>query len=361
MKLFFTIIFALILTLSCSKKMEEYTVKKQSITESVYASGSIESENQHQIFTTINGTIKDILVIEGDIVKKNQPLITIENNTTSLNQKNAEIIAKYSSIENNKVKLSDLKLTIQQAKQKYLIDSIAFDRQKILFSRKIISKSEFEQNELIYLNSSTNLKTLKLRLIDLENQLKFNNDQTQNNLELNSFINDELIIKSEISGKIYSILKKKGELVNNQSPLIIIGSNNDFKINLQIDEYDIIKIVKGQKVIVALDSYKDKSFEAIITKINPIMNERTKTFNVEAHFVKKPPTLYPNLTLEANIIISEKNNVFTIPRKFLLKNNHVLNENDKLIPVVVGMKDYEKVEIIKGISENQKIHIIINE
>ena len=145
-------------------------------------------------------------------------------------------------------------------------------------------------------------------------------------------------------------------MVNPQTSLAIIGNASDFFIELQIDEYDIVKIKTGQKVLVSMDSYKGEVFEAVISKINPLMDERTKSFLVEAEFVKQPPALFPNLTAEANIVILAKNNVLTIPRNYLIDDSLVLIEKDKKKVVVTGLKDYQKVEIIKGLTANDIIY-----
>ena len=86
------------------------------------------------------------------------------------------------------------------------------------------------------------------------------------------------------------------------------------------------------------------------------MNERTKSFTVEAGFVKQPAVLYPNLTAEANIVIRSKQNALTIPRSYLISDSLVLIEKDKKRSVQVGLKDYQKVEIISGITANDFIY-----
>lgn len=342
---------------SCSEEKDFHIVSKGDITESVYASGIIESYNQYQVFPTINGIIKDILIDEGDIVSIGTPLVLITNNNTESNNKNAEIIAHYNDFNNQKSKLKEVELNIQLAKDKLKVDSLNFERQKKLFNKDIIAKSDFEIQELNYNNSIINYKSLLLKYDDLKNQLKTNDNQSKNNLRLTELLKKELIIKSEIEGKIYSVLKNKGELVSPQNPLIIIGSEKEFKIILQVDEFDIIKIKENQKVIVSLDSYKKEVFNALITKINPIMNERSKTFSIEAKFTKKPKTLYPNLTLEGNILLNEKSNVITIPREYIVEDSFVLDKNGNKIEVKLGLKDYQKAEVLTGLSENEKIYL----
>lgn len=357
MKTYIYILVVIYLINSCSEEKNFQTVSKGDITESVYASGIIESHNQYQVLPTINGIIKDIFIDEGDIVKIGTPLVLITNNNTEANNKNAQIVAAYNDFNNQKSKLKEVELNIQLAKDKLKVDSLNFDRQKKLFNKEIIAKSDFEIQELNYNNSITNYKSLLLKYEDLKNQLKTNDNQSKNNLKLTELLKNELIVKSEIEGKIYSVLKNKGELVSPQSPLVIIGSEKEFKIILQVDEFDIIKIKENQKVIVSLDSYKKNVFNAIITKINPIMNERSKTFSIEAKFIEKPEILYPNLTLEGNILLNEKSNVITIPRKYIVDESFVLDKDGNKIKVKLGLKDYQKVEILNGLNVNEKIYL----
>ena len=335
----------------CKEKLESISPIVEPITESVYASGIIESEDQYQVFPSVNGIIQKVFITEGDKVNLKSKLFSIFNESSQINRENAELNAKFSDINANSTKINDLKLAIELAKNKMLNDSLNLSRQKVLFSKEVIPSTQLEQSELIYQNSKTSYLSSQLKLVDLRKQLILNDKQSKNNVRLTSRMENDFIVKSEVEGLIYSILKKKGEMVSIQTPIAIIGNAKAFKIILQVDEYDIIKIRKGLKVIVALDSYKGKSFEAIIDKIDPIMNERSKTFTVEAIFTKQPPVLYPNLSLEANIVLEKKEKALTIPRKFYINDEYVLLKNGEKKFVKTGMKDYEKIEITSGLTE----------
>jgi HlyD family secretion protein len=209
---------------------------------------------------------------------------------------------------------------------------------------------DLELKQLNFQSSKTNLQAALIRYSDLKRQLNFASQQSKKNLMIAEKQLGDFIIKSEIEGKVYSLLKEKGEMVNTQTPLAIVGSANHFKIELQIDEYDIVKIKNGQLILVTLDSYKEQVFEAVVQKINPIMNERTKTFMVEAEFTIKPNTLFPNLTVEANIVINTKKNVLTLPRNLVSDDGFVTKADGKKVQVKTGLKDYNKIEILSGIS-----------
>jgi multidrug efflux pump subunit AcrA (membrane-fusion protein) len=146
-------------------------------------------------------------------------------------------------------------------------------------------------------------------------------------------------------------------MVSIQTPIAIIGDAKAFNILLEVDEYDIIKIKKGQKIIVSLDSYKGKTFEAFVDKIDPIMNDKSKTFTIEAIFINQPPVLYPNLSLEANIIIQKKNQAITIPREYLIEDQYIVLKNGTKKYIKIGLKDYQKVEVLSGLTINDAIII----
>jgi HlyD family secretion protein len=350
-------VFILIILSACRDKVEKIRPTIENISESVYASGILKSNNQYQVYSKVSGLIRDIYVTEGDIVKQGTPLMNISDETTKLNTENAKLAADYSDFKTNASKLNELQINIDLAKSRMVNDSLLLNRQKNLWEQQIGSKNELERRELAFQNSQTEYESARLRYDDLKRQINFNSEQSKNNLQISKKIEGDYIIKSEINGKVYNLLKEKGEMVNPQTPLAIVGDADNFILELQVDEYDIVRVKNGQKVLVSLDSYKDQVFEASVDKIYPIMNERSKTFTVEAIFTRKPPTLFPNLNMEANIVIQVKNNVLTIPRKFISDGDYVVKSNGDTIKIQTGLKDYQKAEIISGIKENDELII----
>ena len=328
---------------------------RQNITESVYASGIIKSQNQYQVFSTVSGLLQEILVKEGDLVKKGSPLFILSNETARLNTENARLAAEFADFATKDDRLNEAQISIETARIRMINDSILWIRQKGLWDQNIGSKIELEQRELAFSNSKNVYLSSLYRYNDLKKQLRFASQQSKKLLSISQTLTQDYIIKSQTEGRVYSIVKEVGEIINPQTPIAIIGNANDFILELQVDEYDIVKIKKGQKTWVTLDSYNGEVFEAEITNINPIMNEKSRTFKVEADFINKPPVLYPNLTLEANILLNERKEVLTIPRNYLIGDSLVLLLNKEKRKVQIGLKDYQKAEVLAGLSADDKI------
>ncbi|WP_026236395.1 efflux RND transporter periplasmic adaptor subunit [Pontibacter roseus] len=351
MKRYWPLALLLLLLASCSGNQETTTPTVEDISESVYASGVVKSRNQYQVYPTVSGIVQQILVTEGDTVKKGDPLMRLDNEEARLSTENARLAAEYARVGANAEKLNELREAIDLARSRKQNDSLLLARQRNLWSNQIGTRVELEQRELSYKNAQTAYNSAVLRYNDLKKQLDFQARQAQKNLQISQTRAADFTIRSETSGKVYDVLREQGELVSPQTPVAVVGDANEFILELQVDEYDIARIKPGQQVLLRLDSYKGEVYEARVYKVNPAMNERTRSFTVEASFVTKPPALYPNLTTEANIVIQAKENALTIPREYLVDGSFVVTENEERVPVKTGLKDYQKVEILEGITK----------
>lgn len=342
---------------SCKDSIEKTKPFTQDISESVYASGVIKSKDQYQLTSTVSGLITDIFVHAGDSVRADQAILAISNIPSQLLRENAELAAMYNDFSANQGKLEELRLNLDFAKTKMQNDSALFFRQKNLWDQQIGSKVELEQKELAYKNSKTNYQASILKLDDFKRQLVLASEQAKNNLKINAKQASDYIIKSDIDGILYELSKEKGELVSPQNILGVVGNASQFLIELQVDESDILKVRLNQKVLLSIESIKDIVYEGAVSKINPYMNDKSKTFTIEASFVKQPQKIYPNTTLEANIVVNSKSNALLIPRKFLMDNDSVLLADKKKIKVKTGLKDFQNVEILSGLTNADEIII----
>ncbi len=354
----YSLLFTLLLLtfVACKKKQEFTKPLVENITESVYASGTIKSNNQYQVFSALPGLVKQVFVTEGSLVKKGDVLFSIENETSQLSAENARLQYDYSSMNANVEKVNQQKINIELAKVKMDNESVLLERQRNLFSQEIGTKNELDQRELNFKNASFLYNSAILKLEELKKQLKFAEDQSKKNLEISTTFSSDRLIKSTINGKVYSVLKSKGEMINSQTSIAVIGEADNFYLEMHVDEYDITRLVKGQKIALSMDSYKGQIFEAVVRKVNPLMNERSRSFMVDADFIRRPPTLYPNLTFEANIIIQSKEKALTIPRTYLTEDSFVWISEKEKKKVVTGLKDYQKVEIISGLAVGDTIY-----
>jgi HlyD family secretion protein len=284
-------------------------------------------------------------------------LFEIENEKAELNTQNALLTYQLSQNGNNYIqdKIAEMEMKVQSANDKLALDKSIYDRNNRIKEYKIISEVDFEKVELAYKNSKLNYKSAKKQLSQLKAQLQ--NDQNKNNinLKINQKSQNDFNIKSTFSGQLFDVLVKEGTLISPQTPLAIIGQKNVFLLELEVDENDMVRVKLNQPILVTMDSYKNQVFDAKVDKIYPIMDERSRTFKIEANFIKTPEKLYPNLSAEANIVIQTKKNAITIPKNYLMKDDFVLVNKTEKRKVKVGLSDYQKVEILEGLKADEII------
>ncbi|WP_236778656.1 efflux RND transporter periplasmic adaptor subunit [Algoriphagus sanaruensis] len=346
-------LFLFIVVLSGCSPSEDTPIfpEKKSISESVYASGVIKAKDQYEAYALANGPIQEFFVKEGDTVRVGTPILKIFNESEKLRRENAELAQKYADQQSNQTRLKDLELNIKLAKDKLTNDSLIWAKTQSLWNQGIGTEIELEQKKLAFQSSKTSYESSLLKYQDLQREITFNSQSASKNLRISEILENEYILRSKIDGIVYSLPKEIGEMVSPQVTLAVIGSTSDFYLELQIDEYDISKVKQGQRVMVIMDSFKDQTFEAEVTRIIPIMDSKSKTFTVEAEFTQAPERLFPNLTLEANILTNKRESTLVIPRKYVFRDSLVIAESGDTLRVKTGIKNYEFTEILEGLTE----------
>lgn len=333
---------------ACSDKKQSITPEWLPLVESVYASATIKSAEQYSVFAPASGILKELYVREGDSVSANQILGLLDNANLALQAENSRLAAELA--RKNIGNLDEIRAQLNTAKRQLSLDSLNYFRQKELWSNDIGTKAQLEKARLVYDASLNSVKALQIRLNQTREQLLTNLRQAENQQAITGKSSRDFEIRSNISGRVYSINYEAGELVTTQKALAVVGRRGQFVIELAVDEVDISRIQPGMKTILVLESYPGKTFEARLTRILPSLDPKTQTFTAEAEFVQAMPALFPGQTAEASIVIQQKSKALVIPLNYLKTDSTVLAESGE-IKVKTGLRSLDKVEIISGINE----------
>ncbi|MEP3836735.1 MAG: efflux RND transporter periplasmic adaptor subunit [Algibacter sp.] len=347
----------LLLSISCTESQDKILPVEQSLTESVYASATIQPDSIYRAYAVVSGILEEVLVKEGDLVTQGNPLFQITNSTPKLNSENAKF-ALHLAQENyngSAAILSSIKDEIDAATLTFKNDSVNYYRQQNLWEQGIGSKLQYDTKKLAYKLAANQLKLIKHKYERTRNELQTAVKQAQNNFDTASIATNDFMVTSKMDGKVYALFKEPGELVTSMEPLAVLGSAHRFIINLLVDEVDIVRINNTQQVLLVLEAYADTVFKAQISKIYPKKDERNQTFTVEAVFVNPPKILYPGLSGEANIIIAQKEKVLTIPKAYLIGDNKVKTDQG-IVTIHTGVQNMDTIEILSGINKDTYIY-----
>lgn len=344
---------------ACSRKGEIITPQRKDLTYAVYASGKILPVNAYKVYSKLPGYISEIHVSVNDCVNVNQPLITIKSEVSDLNvgtAKNLLELAQKNASESSSM-LMAMRDDVNAAEAKYKLDSANFSRFSNLYKENATSRLQYDQAKTQFDISKQNYKKALNTYRNTRDRLRVELENAQLQYEAQVSNRNDYTISSVVEGKVYDIVPNEGELVGSQVALMEIGDGSHYEVELSVDETDVSFLEKGQEIRYTIDAYKDKVFKGKVLEIYPRISPGNKTSKVMASIQLDPSmNIYSGMSVEANIIISEKKNILVIPREYLAEGNKVkVKGQDELVKVQTGISDLENIEIISGIDENTEL------
>jgi multidrug efflux pump subunit AcrA (membrane-fusion protein) len=345
--------------LSCKGGQETIHPEKRDLTQAVYASGKIFPKNDYKVSSRLPGYVQEILVRVGDTVSAGQPLLRIRSEISDINveaAKNQYNLAASNASESGPV-LNALKQEVSAAESKYLLDSTNYKRFENLLASKSASQLQFDQSKVQFESSRAAWTRVKYTYSSTRDRLRTEAQNAKLQLDAQTSNQGDYTIISAVSGKVYDIMPKIGDLVSPQIPLVEIGSATEFEVELSIDETDISLVVVGQEVLYEIDAYKDLPLTGKVLEIYPRISPGNKTAKIIASVsLSDSIVVYAGMSIESNIIVAEKKNILVIPREYLKAGNTVnVKGKDTPVNVTTGASDLEHIEITSGIAESDEL------
>ena len=227
------------------------------IAETLTLSGSVISDNQKMITSRFMGFVTSVNVSEGEKVKKDQVLYTIDSREIDSGVRQAELgVQMYQNQLNNVL--------------------INLQRHYRLLEKDMVSKYEVENLELAVKNLKDMTDISKARLKEVKNQYNYLNVKAPNS---------GVVVKKNI---------KVGEMAMPGMPAIILSDLSDLKISVEIAENNLQLIQYNKKVTVNIPSLGLKTIGKI-TAIIPSSNPMTHTFKIKVSFDSNHKSVYPGM------------------------------------------------------------------
>jgi len=350
---FFSLIILGSLLLSGCQRNKHTSPQRKDLVDAVFASGNIEMTDHYLVTAQSEGYLKQLFVDAGDSVSVGQRLFYIQDDAQQAQLESAQ--AAYRQAADNKRPdspiLQKLSQQLIQAKNQLRNDSVNFVRYQNLIDSHAVSQADYDIAQLIYENSRAGFRALQNTWTDTKKNLEVAFENANANRVVQQNNSSYFTLASQVDGIVLQKMKEDGELVRRGETLAEIGSGS-FIARLLIAEEDIIRINPGQDVFIELNTEKDKSYKARITKVYPAFDTKSQSFVAEAEFSEQVPSVKSGTQLQGNIVIGQKQQALVIPSSYLLPNDHVVHEgSEEKIQVKTGIKNSEWVEILSGLSE----------
>ena len=344
----------------CGKdKIKETQPEIATLTEAVYASGTLVPESEYRVMSVSDGIITAVRIKAGDQVQAGALLFSLSNANLNANVAAAQqVLDKTRPLTTDAApQLRELRNRLQSAQAKMRFDSLQHQRFSSLMASEAISQREYEQAQLQYESSQREVSALQqqVRQVNLNSALQA--QQAENQLRIANTSQQNTQLKSFGEGLVYEVFKYPGDMVYPNQPLAIIGSKN-LIAKLMIDETDLGKIKLGQVVLLTMDAFPDQIFHAEITRIYPMLNRVEQSIRVDAVLSDPLPQTMYGLNVEANIVIREETNALVIPKSLLLPGDSVLVITDKTehkVKIQRGVEDAQRVQVLSGLDKTSRL------
>ena len=348
-------------------------VARQDLASVVTASGEIKPPPEKLANVNANsyGKITELLVREGDRVKKGQLLLRTENvqqtanvdaQQAAIGTAEADISAQEATVASSAANLRTAEANLAQSQAKLTQAKADFARSEQAFKQELISRQVYDQSLSAYEVANATVQSSQAQVEQskaLYQQATYNRDMAkarlhQSHAQLLGFKNQlaQTVYTSPLDGVITSLPVHMGENVvpgiQNQtgSVLFQVSDLSVITAEVKVDETDIVNVKLDQPAEVTIDAIPNKTFKGRVTQIGQAAVSRTtgqtttasttstteeaKDFKVVVTLDSPPPGLRPGLSTTAKITTATRQNAVTIPIQALtIRTRRELEESEK--------------------------------
>jgi HlyD family secretion protein len=352
-------------------------VEKGDLAKSVVATGKVEPITKVEVKSKASGIVKKLYVEYGDRVKKGQLLAQldkieieagVEQSRASLEAAQANLTSAQADYERAKVDAEGPDVPLLKR---------SYDRSLQMQKDGVVSVSALDDAEKNYKMAVNKQNVARAQMLVLQAKIAQAKAQVArdgaNLKQLEEQLNYTDIV-SPIDGIILSRDVEMGDAV---SSILVLGSGATLVMTLgdtsqvyvkgKVDESDIGRVYLGQKARIKVESFKDKTFNGVVTKISPmgVEKDNVTTFEVRVSIQNPGGELKAEMTANAEIILEERPGVLQIPEGAIIydkdRNASVEvpdpkgKDGQRKVAINIGISNGAKTEVLKGLKEGDQV------
>jgi HlyD family secretion protein len=313
--------------------------KQDTLVSLVTASGEIKPTTYTNVQAQGFGRITDILVQEGDRIKKGERLLIqdsiqanadVDAQSAALNSSESGILAADAGYKAAQADLLTQRANLEKARLDY-------ERGQGLYKDGLIAKQDYDQRKTTFDAAVAAVDSAAAKVAQLKAQVeqsRAQNNQTKAVLTHTRDILNKTTYVSPIDGIVSYLPVRLGEYVvpgiqnSNGSFLMTLSDMSIVTAEVKVDETDIVNVRMGQDADVTIDAVPGIIFHGKVTAIgsqavlrssglattqSTTSTQEAKDFKVVVTLDSPPDNLRPGLSTTAKIKTAEKKSVVAIP------------------------------------------------
>ena len=300
------------------------------------------------LFSRVDGYIAKVYVEKGDLVKANQLLIEVDHSDYrhAVNQAKANLAAARARVAQQEASVRNASLTL--------------NRMQSLIKDQFVSQQDLDNAQVAYDTAAAVLDSLRAQVQQMEVALAqaethlaysyirapFAGYVAERNLDLGSYVSGTTAGTSTLS---------RGILTLHEIQTV--------RILIEVVEKDVPLIQVGQKSEVRAEAYPDRVFEGTVTRVVQALNRATRTMTIEVDLPNKDHVLKGGMFARVEILVGTHRNAIQIPIDAVSRLEdsqyvYIVREGKaQRVPVEIGVRDENRVEITKGLAGLEQVII----
>jgi HlyD family secretion protein len=315
--------------------------------------GAVAPYTTAYLTTDQGGTVKQVLVEDGARVKSGQPMIVLSNPALQL-----QVAAQQLTFEQTRFKYQHDLLEIEHQISKLKSD---LERDKILLDGNAIAPSSYKQEQEEY-NYYVKLHAATIASEEAEQRVRATQLTGQAAGAKSDIANagvEALTIRAPMDGQLTALDAEVGQ---SKAPGAVLGQVNSadrFKLQAQVDEFYLGRVVVGQDTLFSVD---DKDYRAHVAKVYPQVSNGT--FKVDLYFNGTAPTgIHVGQAIDLKVELGGASRAVMVPNGpfyqdtggnwvFVLDpaGHYATRRNVRL-----GRRNPDHVEVVDGLKPGEKI------
>jgi RND family efflux transporter MFP subunit len=316
--------------------VEIVPVEKASIQEIGSYAGSLYPLSEFVLAPKISGRLEKIFVDIGDTVKGGQLVAVLEDD-----EYRQEVSQVQAELEVARANLQERKNTLENAKREY-------ERTIALWKKKIASESELDSADSENKIQQAKLRVAVAQVAQKEAALKMANvrlSYTQIKVaDINNF-------EHRVVGERFV---DEGAMMAPNKPIVSILDIGKLIAVIHVIEREYSKIKPGLEAVVSTDAYPGRTFSGKVTRMAPILKEKSREARVEIEIPNEQALLKPGMFIRVQIQFGQRENATVIPAAALVKRDDtqgvflvdVQKKKARFVPVTTGIVNGTRAEVL---------------
>lgn len=379
MKRVIFVIFATLMTISCSRKAEPQepaailsglrmeTLQTSLVDDYYEAVGTVQAKNRSVVAAKVMGNIVALHVREGDTVRAGQTLIEIDNRDAGIQLQKTqagmrEIQDSLEEVERS-IRAAESARAAAQANES--LAKTTLQRYQTLFERRSVSPQEFDEVRARYevaKAESERADRLLQATAARQNQMRARIDQAKADVANARVYVGYSRIAAPINGVVVSRQADVGYMATPGMPLLTIENSSHYQLHASVEESRLGTIRLNDQVRVVLEALSKTDLNGVVEEIVPAADPATRSYIVK---IALPNTgdihLRSGLYGKARFVTGQRK-ILSVPQTAVTQQGQlvgvfVVDQSGvaRLRLVKTGRTVGDRVELLSGLNEGEEI------